>query len=224
MQLSRISKALKKSFVDILSPSLFAFVLKVTLISLLLSTGLIWLLKDIAKSFMLTYLSWIPLGWLQNVGIGIGMVSMGYMLLIITISILTSVMAEPFIVKLAKKRYPQMSLISKTDTKRSLFISVRSALFFAILFLFSFPLIFVPFLGMLWMLFLWSILLKKPTIYDIGTLFLQEKQKRELNSKELTLLMMAASIFNYIPFLNLFSAIFSQIATLHYIALLKEEG
>jgi uncharacterized protein involved in cysteine biosynthesis len=70
-------------------------------------------------------------------------------------------------------------------------------------------------------LYLWSILLKEPTIYDVGALFINDKKLIKEKRKKTRVLAMIAALFNYIPLLNIFAPVFAQILFLHNI--LKEE-
>ena len=76
---------------------------------------------------------------------------------------------------------------------------------------------FIPLVGAVYMLWLWSILLKKPTIYDVSSLFINNEEEKRRKTKNLTMLAMIAAGFNYIPVLNIFSAVFAQILFLHKI-------
>jgi hypothetical protein len=67
------------------------------------------------------------------------------------------------------------------------------------------------------LLYLWSILLREPTVYDVGALFITDKSKLEKRGKKTRVLAMIASLFNYIPILNLFAPTFAQILFLHHI-------
>ena len=76
---------------------------------------------------------------------------------------------------------------------------------------------FIPLVGAVYMLWLWSILLKKPTIYDVSSLFIANKEDVKDRTNKSTMLAMIAAGFNYIPVLNIFSAVFAQILFLHKI-------
>ncbi len=70
------------------------------------------------------------------------------------------------------------------------------------------------------MLWLFSILLKEPMAYDVGALFINDNnllKEKQRNSRVISVL---ASLFNYIPILNIFAPIFAQILFLH--SLLKD--
>jgi len=67
------------------------------------------------------------------------------------------------------------------------------------------------------MLYVWSILLKAPTVHDVGGLFITDKKELKAKRKKSNIIAMIASLFNYIPLLNIFAPIFSQIMFLHHI-------
>jgi MFS family permease len=212
-----MSQTISKSFKDIFSTTVLIFVLKVTLISLLITAILLWLVGSSLNSFVISYLSWIPWEWLQTTGASVASIAISYMIFIIIISIVTSFLAEPLLIKLAKKHYRDVKVVGNPNISTSLLLSLKSAITMFIIFIFTFPLMFIPLVGAVYMLWLWSILLKKPTIYDVSSLFIKNKEEKRDKTKNLTMLAMIAAGFNYIPILNIFSAVFAQILFLHKI-------
>lgn len=206
-----------KSFKDIFSPMVLLFVVKVTLISLAITATVLWLTKESINSFIISYLSWIPWEWVQTSGAAVASVAISYMIFIIVLSITTSFMVEPLLIKLAKKHYPETKVVGTPNIVTSLLVNLKSALIMFALFIFTFPVMFIPLVGAVYMLWLWSILLKKPTIYDVSSLFISNKQEVKDKTKKSTILAMIAAAFNYIPILNIFSAMFAQILFLHQI-------
>ncbi len=94
---------------------------------------------------------------------------------------------------------------------------IKATIQFLGLFVILLPIIvFVPIIGSLIMLFLWAILLKDPTLYDITSLFNKDFEKYK-NSKALWIISIIASTFNYIPILNIFAPLFAYIMFMHYI-------
>ena len=138
------------------------------------------------------------------------------------ISIVTSFMIEPLLIKLAQKHYPDTKVVGTPNITTSLLLSLKSAMMMFIIFMFTFPVMFIPLVGAVYMLWLWSILLKKPTIYDVSSLFIEDKKEIKKRIKKSSMLAMIAAAFNYIPVLNIFAAVFAQILFLHHI-LGKEE-
>jgi len=208
---------LGKSFKDILSSTVLLFVLKVTLIAAAITYSIIWFMGGGINSFLASYLSWIPWEWLQTTGVTIASMAVSYMIFIIMISIVTSFMIEPLLIVLAKKHYPKTNVIGTPNISTSIFLSLKSAMSMFVIFLFTFPIMFIPLVGAVYLLWLWSILLKKPTIYDVSSLFIEDKKELKARTKKSTMLAMIAAGFNYIPVLNIFAAVFAQILFLHKI-------
>jgi hypothetical protein len=213
-----MTQTLGKSFKDIISPTTLLFVIKVTFIATIITYGIVvWIIGDNINSFIASYLSWIPWQWLQSTGAKVASMAIAYMIFIIMISIVTSFMIEPLLIELAQKHYPQIKVVGTPNVITSILINIKSALMMFIIFIFTFPVMFIPLVGAVYMLWLWSLLLQKPTIYDVSSLFIKDKKEIKNRTKKTTTLAMIAAAFNYIPILNIFAAVFAQILFLHHI-------
>ncbi len=208
-----------KSIQDLLSPTVLAFILKIGFGSIFIWVVILWATWDIYSAFIEVYIQKIPLvgnwEWVQSGGSFFIALIVAYMLIIITISALTSVFSEPLLKKLAKKHYPAIEATGSPNISKSLLLTLKSSIIFLLVFLVSFPLLFIPVLGQIWMLWLWGILIKEPTAYDVSSLF--KEKNFNANSKSAGLTAMFASLFNYIPLLNIFAPVFAQILFLHQI-------
>jgi len=210
-----------KSFQDMLSKEVVLFVLKIGFISLAITLFLTWNMWGVLTSFISSYLSWIPWEWLQTSGASVASFSVAYMLFIIIVALLTSLYSEKLLIALAKKRYSDVPVVGSADIMTSIFLTLKASVVFLLLFILTLPLLFIPILGQVVILYLWSVLLKEPTIYDVGSLFINDKTLLKEKSKQTRVLAMIAALFNYIPLLNIFAPVFAQILFLHHI--LKEE-
>jgi len=210
-----------KSFQDMLSKEVVLFVLKIGFISLAITLFLIWNMWGVLTSFISSYLSWIPWEWLQTSGASIASFSIAYMLFIIIVALLTSLYSEKLLIALAKKRYSNVPVIGSADIMTSILLTLKASIVFLLLFILTLPLLFIPIFGQVVILYLWSVLLKEPTIYDVGSLFINDKTLLKEKSKQTRVLAMIAALFNYIPLLNIFAPVFAQILFLHHI--LKEK-
>jgi len=212
-----MNKIIIKSFRDIFSKTVLLFTLKVTLISAVITVIIAWLFGGMLTGFVKSYLSGIPWEWLQTTGASVATIAIAYMLFIITISVITSLMIEPLLIQLAAKHYPNKPVTGSPNIVKSLMLSLKAGLIFLITFLFTFPVMFIPLVGAVWMLWLWSLLIKEPTLYDVGSLFITDKTELKAKKKGTTLLAMIAAAFNYIPVINIFAAVFAQILFLHHV-------
>jgi uncharacterized protein involved in cysteine biosynthesis len=212
-----MQQTIAKSFKDLFSGTVLAFMAKTTVISLVVTAVAVWLVNDLLTGFVKGYLSWIPWEWLQTSGAAVATVAIAYTIFILIHAVVTSLMIEPLLIKLAKKEYPDIPVVGTADISTSILLSLKAGMVFLLLFLFTFPIMFIPLIGAVWMLWLWSILLKEPTLYDVTSLFVKEKALIKEKKKKTTLLAMLASGLNYIPVLNIFSPVFAQILFMHHI-------
>ena len=208
---------IKKSLQDILSPMVLMFILKVGLGSIAFWIAILWYFWNSFSSFITSYLTWIPFDWLQDTVIYIATPFAGYILIIVTISTLTSLYSEDVLIALAKKHYPKVKVVASPTISGSLGATLSSSLLFLFLVVVLSPLLFIPVVGQAIMLYLWSILLKSPTVHDVGGLFIKDKKELKQKRKKSNIIAMIASLFNYIPLLNIFAPLFAQIMFLHHI-------
>ncbi|MEA3491595.1 MAG: EI24 domain-containing protein [Campylobacterota bacterium] len=217
-----MQSVISKSISDILSPTVLLFILKIGLSSILLWVIILWSSWDLYAGVIAIYIQKIPFvggwEWFQSGGAFVSALIVGYMLIIITISIFTSLLSEPLLIKLSKKHYPDQPIVGTPAIAISLYLSIKAGILFLLLFLFTFPVIFIPIVGQVWMLWLWSILIKEPNIYDVGALIVSDKHELKTQKKKAGLTAMIASLFNYIPLLNIFAPLFGQILFLHQIS------
>ena len=212
-----MNQTITKSLKDILSSEVILFVLKIGFGALILSSLFVWFFWEGLSSFIASYLSWIPWEWLQTSGASIVTLGLAYMLFIVTISLLTSLYSESLLIKLAKRHYPTVPVIGSVDITTSILSTLKASIVFLLLFMLFIPLLFIPILGQVVMLYLWSILIKEPTVYDVGSLFISDKASLKQKSKKARIIAMMASLFNYLPVLNIFAPVFAQILFLHHI-------
>lgn len=210
-------KTIKKSLQDILSPEVLKFILKIGLGSITIWVAILWYFWNPFESFITSYLTWIPWKWMQESVAVMATPLVGYTFIIVTIAILTSLYSEGLLIKLAKKHYPKKEAIASPSIGGSISSTLSSTLLFSVLFIVLSPTFFIPIVGQVIMLYVWSILLKAPTVHDVGGLFITDKKVLKEKNKKSNMIAMIASLFNYIPFLNIFAPIFAQIMFLHHI-------
>ncbi len=217
-----MKQILSKSTQDIFSKDVIIFVFQIGAVAFTLSTLFVWYSWEGLSSFIASYLSWIPWEWLQTSGAKVMTFGLAYMIFIVVVAILTSFYSEKLLIKLAKKHYPNVEVIGTAEISTSILLTLKASVIFLILFIVLLAFIFIPILGQIVLLYLWSVLLREPTFYDVSALFISDKKVLKAKKKKTRLLAMIASLFNYIPILNAFAPVFAQILFLHHI-LGKEE-
>jgi len=212
-----MKQIITKSLQDMLSKDVILFVIKIGFISLTLTLLFVWNMWGLLTNFIASYLSWIPWEWVQTSGAFVATLSFTYMLFIVMVSLLTSLQSETLLLSLAKKRYPDVPVVGSANITTSILLTLKASIVFLLLFIITLPLLFIPIFGQVWVLYLWSILLKEPTIYDVGSLFIHDKKILKEKKKQTNVLAMTAALFNYIPLINIFAPVFAQILFLHHI-------
>jgi len=212
-----MQKILSKSLQDIFSKDVILFVLQIALAALAISTLIMWLFWGTFTSFIASYLSWIPWEWLKTSGASMLTFGLSYITFIIVVAILTSFYSEKLLIKLAKKHYPETEVVGSADIMTSLFLTLKATVIFIILLILLLVFLFIPIVGQIILLYLFSILLREPTLYDVSSLFIADKKVLKEKKKNTRSLAMIAALFNYVPFLNAFAAVFAQILFLHHI-------
>lgn len=217
-----MKKIITKSIKDILSSDVIIFVAQIGLAALMASGLFTWYFWGTLTGFISSYLSWIPWEWLQTSGANVMTFGLAYMIFIVTVALLTSLYSEKLLIKLAKKHYPAVAVVGSADISTSILLTLKASIIFLLLFVLLLVFIFIPLVGQVVLLYLWSVLLREPTLYDVSALFINDKKVLKEKKKKTRVLAMVASLFNYIPVLNAFAPIFAQILFLHHI-LGKEE-
>jgi len=209
-----------KSLKDIFSPSVIGFIIKIGLSSVAIMVALLWIFWDSFSQLISKLVSMIPyigeFEFVQSASSFLGALVVGYGLTIALISILTSLYSPKLLVKLAKKHYPYIKPNDYSKISKSLYYNIKSTLIFIVLLILFLPLIFVPIVGQIVMLILWAILIKDPTFYDVSSLFIKNENEYK-DDKSIWIVAIVASLFNFIPILNLFAPIFAQIMFMHWL-------
>ena len=212
-----MKQTLLKSSRDIFSKDVIIFVFQIGSIAFVLSSLFVWYFWGGLTAFITSYLSWIPWEWLQTSGAKVMTFGLAYMIFIIVVALLTSLYSEKLLIKLAKKHYPDVTVIGTANISTSILLTLKASIIFLVLFILLLAFIFIPVIGQIVLLYLWSVLLREPTFYDVSALFISDKKVLKEKKKTTRLLAMIASLFNYIPVMNAFAPVFAQILFLHHI-------
>ena len=212
---------LSRTLRDILSPPVLSFVLKVGMASFLFWIFVLAMFWSQFEKLVASYISMIPYigssGWVQEGGAFMLAIVAGYTLVVLTVSIATSLLSEKLLISLARREYPSVAIAGSASIHRSIYHTVKASLLFVILFLLTFPLLFVPVLGQIVMLWLWSVLLKEPTLYDVGSLFVKDEKVLLERASKARIAALVAALFNYLPIVNIFAPLCAQILIMHFL-------
>ena len=214
---SLIAKTLR----DIFSREVLPFVLTVGIGSILVWVLPLWWVWDGIVGGVEWLAHWLP--WTKEWNADENLTSfwtalkIGYLFVIITISIATAIWGEGILRRLVRKHYPTVDAHGTAKLHRTLYYNLKANGVFLVLLILLSPLLFVPYLGTLLLLYLWSIQLKEPTIYDVGAVLGLEKKELKAHAKKSRWISLLAATLNFIPLVNFFVPLFAQILFLHFV-------
>ena len=141
-----------------------------------------------------------------------------YTFIIITNIFISSVFSYNFLEEIQDKYFPfdeahtnlEYKTIKKTTLDTIIFLSLSIILF---------PLLFIPLLNLIILLFLWNWLMKDTIIFDVMT-FIYGKIDKDIisqNKYQFVGITFIGSLFNFIPIFNLFAPYFTQLAIYYYL-------
>ena len=200
-------------------------ILKYTILPLLMSLvfwGLVfYVFSDEIYDFIMMYLSYVPFGEsfknvIATIGSGIIIAIFYYLLVISTLGVFSSLFIDHIVLRINEKHYgckPKKPTMK--DLIEGIKVSVVSFLIYLIIFMFTFFLLFIPVVNVIYQLFMWSILNKKPLVFDSSYLFMDPKTvEKELGAKIWVIVILTSFIY-FVPILSLFGYTFQLIFVTH---------
>jgi hypothetical protein len=188
--------------------------------------GIVWFFAgDYIYNQFLKLLTWLPFETLQKGLAFIVGVYIIYTAIIITLLFITSIFSEP-ILKMIEENYFESSNIRKGNMFKSIGYTIKDSIIFLILSTLLFPLLFVPGVNLIVQLMLWSWLVKDTISFDALSLVDKNLDKTFIKEHRVGIytISLATVLFYLVPILNIFGAIFGEIAMYHYFRSLKEHN
>ncbi len=180
-------------------------------------------------SFLTGYVSHLPFGngisdILSALGSAIVAVVLYYFAVISTLGVFASFFIDKITLRINEKHYGcEVKEAALKENAKGVLISVFSFLIYLILFLLTFWMLFIPVVNIFYQLFMWSILNKKPLVFDSSYLFLDYKKFEKENNLKIWTIVFVTSLIYFIPFVSLFGYTF-QLIILTHSALKKCKG
>jgi len=115
--------------------------------------------------------------------------------------------------ELKEKEYPTLKTDKSFSIFKLAFIAIRDLVLFIIALFVLYPILFIPFVNIILILFLWGFLIKESLLQTVFMIFGEEK----INNKEVWVFSILSVIFNFIPIVNLFAPAFGVLSMYHYV-------
>lgn len=181
-----------------------------------------FILHNQINQFIVWLISYIPFvgdsKWLVNTVEAIGGIFIYYELLIITSIMIVGIIADKIVDEINSKYYHNEKRGFGT-TLESIIISLKQNLLFIILFILFLPTMFIPVVNIVVHLFLWSILIKKPTFYDSIAMYANKDEFHQLessNTMQLRLIALVSASLLLIPVFGIFVYILQLLMFTHF--------
>ena len=156
--------------------------------------------------------------WIKNIIEAIGGIFIYYQLLIITSTMIVGIIADKIVDRINEKYY-HLQKNGFGSFTGSLLVTLKYNLIFIILFIISFPSMFIPGVNILVNIILWVILIKNPIFYDSIAMYAtkMEYEKLKQNQKTTTLIIavLSATLF-LVPVLGVFVYVIQLLLFTHY--------
>ena len=195
-----------------------------TIVASAIFWGIVWYFKgDYIYAEFLKLLTWLPF---ETVEKGIAFLIGFYVIyngIIVTMLFITSIFSEAIIVGVEKKHFQGQEVV-RDNLFKSIGYTIKDTLIFIVASIIAFPLLFIPIVNIIVQILLWTWLLKDTISYDALALTRKKVDKSEVKEHRFAVwfISLIASLFNFVPLLNLFSPYFGEIAMFHYFKSLKK--
>ncbi len=216
-----MTRALLKTLRDIFSPNVILFVLPIGIVSALVWFIPLWKLEEGLMQWISHLFTWIPsIGryvkgdrydsfWVT--------LATGHILISITVSIATALFGKNVLRNIARKHYAGFDHKGGSNPVKAIYHARKANCIFLCWLIVAFPLLFVPYIGAVWMMILWFLQLSRPTTYRVETLLDYDKDVLKKYRWKGRLVVLFSVLLNFIPIANFFTPLFAQIWYLHTI-------
>lgn len=129
------------------------------------------------------------------------------------------VFSSKILEELKEDEYPEVETKKEFNIAKIVFINLRDFVIFLVGMIILYPLMFIPFVNILIIVFLWAILIKESLLQTVFMLF----GKEEVDKKKILAFCIISVIFNFIPVLNFYAPAFGILSIFHYVMEKKED-
>ena len=134
-----------------------------------------------------------------------------YMLFSVSISLTFTFQIIDVLKKLSSEQYPKINP-QNIQKNKILFFTIRDLFLFIMISIICYPLLLIPVINIITMIFLWTYVIKDSYYHTIKDLFNLD----DLNKKEQYLLAFFSAILNFIPLINIYAPAFGILLFYHY--------
>jgi len=210
---------LAKFLKDLFDSKIIKYSFAPLLLSILFWGAVFYFFADDIINLIHAYISYLPFGGsintiLTSIGGTIVLAILYYELVILSIGVFSSFFVDKITSRINEKYYRLPE--KKTSLLEGIWVSIKGMLNFLIFFILTFYLLFVPVVNIFYQVFLWSLAIKKPLVYDSSALFCDYKEIERKHNVKIWALVYLSSFIYFIPLLSFFGYTLQLIIMTHF--------
>ncbi len=180
--------------------------------------SLVWFFKgDYIHQQFVKLMTWLPFETIEKgVAFLIGFYII-YNAIIVSMLFIASFFSKPLI-RSVEKRHFHDNEVEKNHIFSSISFTAKDSVIFILLSIIAFPLLFIPIINIFTQSVLWMWLIKDTVSHDALSLSTKDEDKKhiQIDKKAVWFISFVATLFNFVPVLNIFSPFFAEITMFHY--------
>jgi uncharacterized protein involved in cysteine biosynthesis len=210
----------KYAFSDLFDSKIIKYSFAPLLLSVIFWGAVFYFFSGNIVSIVHTYISYLPFGEsINNILAGVGstivLMFLYYELVILSIGVFSSFFVDKITSRINEKYYnlPQKD----TSVIEGVLVSLKGMLNFIIFFILTFYLLFIPVVNIFYQVFLWSLAIKKPLVFDSSAMFCDYKEFERKNNLKIWFLIFFTSFIYFVPILSFFGYTLQLIIMTHFV-------
>ncbi len=211
---------IKYAFSDLFDSKIIKYSFAPLFISVIFWGIVFYLFSDNIVALVHGYISYLPFGEsinniLTNIGSTILLMFLYYELVILSIGVFSSFFIDKITGVINEKYYnlPQ----KQTNLTEGILVSLKGMFNFIVFFVLTFYLLFIPVVNIFYQVFLWSLAIKKPLVFDSSAMFCDYKEFERKNNFKIWSLIFFTSFIYFIPILSFFGYTLQLIIMTHFV-------
>lgn len=210
----------KYAFSDLFDSKIIQYAFAPLLLSVVFWGVVFNLFSSNIISLVYSYISFLPFGeninhLLSNIGSTIVLMFLYYELVILSIGVFSSFFVDKITSRINEKYYN----VHQNDVSviEGVLVSLKGILNFIIFFVLTFYLLFIPVVNIFYQVFLWSMAIKKPLVFDSSAMFCDYKEFEKKKNLKIWSIIFITSFIYFIPILSFFGYTLQLIIMTHFV-------
>ncbi|WP_456480454.1 EI24 domain-containing protein [Nautilia sp.] len=211
---------IKYLFSDLFDSKIIKYSFAPLFLSILFWGAVFYFFSDDIVGLVHSYISYLPFGEsinkiLTNVGSTIVLMFLYYELVILSIGVFSSFFVDKITERINEKYYNLPT--KKTSLIEGILVSLKGMVNFVLFFILTFYLLFIPVVNIIYQVFLWTLAIKKPLVFDSSAPFCDYKEFERNNNIKIWIIIFLTSFVYFVPILSFFGYTLQLIFMTHFV-------